>query len=193
MGPMIQIVLASTSVYRQELLRRLNLPFEATAPTVDESEYKKKIRDPRQLAETLAQLKARSLAQKDRVVIGGDQVAHLDGEILSKPGNVAKAKEQLLKMQGRTHLLTTSVCLVGLGPEVTFTDITRLKMRSLQEDEIERYIELDQPLDCAGSYKIEKAGISLMMEIQSEDFTAIQGLPLIRLAEALRQKGFKVP
>jgi septum formation protein len=190
---MKQLILASTSKYRQELLKRLPLEFTAQAPVADEDSYKDKGLGPRKLAETLATLKATSLKGPNKVVIGSDQVAHFEGRILSKPGNREKAIEQITLMAGKTHELITSVCVCDGDDEILFTDVTSLTMRALSQHEIERYVDFDQPFDCAGSYKIEKAGITLMSKIHSEDFSAIQGLPLLKLSQVLRQKGFRLP
>ncbi len=191
---MKQLILASTSVYRQELLKRLGLPFKAQAPGVDEAPFQhNKAFKPRELAEHLSQLKAHALASPEAVVIGGDQLVDFQGKILGKPHTEAAAIAQLKAMAGHSHDLITSVCVASAEGDVMFTDITRLTLRKLTDDEIECYVLQDQPLDCAGSYKIEKLGITLMEKIETQDFTAIQGLPLIKLATVLREKGFKLP
>ena len=190
---MKQLILASTSVYRQELLKRLGLAFKAQAPGIDEDAEKKKNFKPKELAEHLAQLKARALKNPDAVIIGGDQLVDFNGKILGKPGASAAAIEQLQAMSGKSHDLITAVCVASPEGEVMITDITRMTLRNLTRTEIERYVSQDQPLDCAGSYKIEKLGISLMEKIETEDFTAIQGLPFIKQAQVLREKGFQLP
>ncbi len=190
---MKQLVLASTSVYRQELLKRLGLSFKSQAPGIDEDAEKDKGLSPQKLAEHLAGLKARSLLTPGQVVVGGDQLVHFQGQILGKPGSVKAAIEQLLSMSGQSHDLITAVCVSSDQGEVLFTDITRMTLRNLTRSEVERYVEHDQPLDCAGAYKIEKLGITLMEKIETEDFTAIQGLPLMKLAKVLRDKGFQLP
>lgn len=184
------MVLASTSVYRQELLRRLGIPFISVPPQVDEELEKSKNLPPKELAEHLARLKARALAQEGRVVIGGDQLVHWQGKVLGKPHTVKKAVSQLQALAGQWHELITAVCVCDGLREHVFTDITRLQVRELTLEEIQAYVQRDQPLDCAGSYKIEKAGIALMDKIESEDFTSIQGLPLLKLSKILRQTGF---
>jgi septum formation protein len=187
------LILASTSVYRQELLRRLPLEFKAVAPLVDEEAHKNMNLAPLHLAENLARLKACSIKTPDSVVIGSDQIVHFEGQILGKPGNREKAIEQLQGLAGKSHELITSVCVWDQETEIVFTDTTHLIMRALSRIEIERYVDLDKPYDCAGAYKIEKAGITLMAKIESDDFTAIQGLPLLKLSQVLRQKGFRLP
>ncbi len=190
---MNQLILASTSVYRQELLKRLGLSFKAQAPGVDEDAEKKKGFQPRKLAEHLACLKARSLVAPGSVVIGGDQLVDFQGQILGKPGSIDTAIQQLQAMSGKSHILITAVCVASDGGETLITDITRMTLRTLTLSEIERYVHHDLPLDCAGAYKIEKLGIALMQKIETEDFTAIQGLPLMKLANVLREKGFQLP
>lgn len=190
---MKQLILASTSVYRQELLKRLGLPFKAQAPGVDEDAEKNKGLRPLKLAEHLACLKARSLMKPGYVVIGGDQLVDFQGKTLGKPGGREAAITQLQSMVGQTHDLITSVCVASDEGEVLMTDITQMTLRKLSLPEIERYIDHDQPMDCAGAYKIEKLGITLMEKIETDDFTAIQGLPLMKLSKVLREKGFNLP
>ncbi len=195
---MTPFVLASTSIYRKELLHKLGIDFNAIAPICDEDEVKKTVRDPYQLASTLAKMKAESLANKQNCVIGGDQVAslrHDDGsfEILGKPKSKEKAHTQLSKMQGRTHELITALCVIDRGQAYDILNITRLTMRPLTAKQIDFYIDQDQPLDCAGSYKIEKSGLTLMSHIESSDFSAIQGVPLIELCNLLNKIGYQLP
>jgi septum formation protein len=189
---MTPLVLASTSPYRRELLQKLGLPFTAAAPNCDEDHYKKLIKDPVELATTLARLKAESLATPDNCVIGGDQVAALDSEILGKPGSFEKACEQLMKMQGRTHRLITALHVVDRGIGHPILDITEIEMRPLTGAQIENYVRRDQPLDCAGSYKIEKSGLVLVRDLRTKDFSSIQGVPLIALTNLLSQLGYQI-
>jgi septum formation protein len=184
-----ELILASTSKYRQELLGRLDFPFKAMAPLIDEEKEKDPSLSPRALAEHLAKLKAGSLKGPGRVVIGGDQLVAFEGRILGKSHTAEKAVEQLLSMQGKTHELITAVCVFDEDHMMAFTDITQLTIKKLSKKQIERYVQLDNPIDCAGSYKIEKHGIKLFERIQSEDFTAIQGLPLIALNKVLENCG----
>ena len=189
---MTPLVLASTSPYRRELLQKLGLPFTAAAPNCDEDHYKKLIQDPIELAATLARLKAESLARPDNCVIGGDQVAALDSEILGKPGTFEKACEQLGKMQGRTHRLITALCVIHQGQAHPILDITEIQMRPLSRQQIENYVRRDQPLDCAGSYKIEKSGLVLVENLRTQDFSSIQGVPLIALTNLLSKLGYPI-
>jgi septum formation protein len=184
-----QLILASTSKYRRELLERLAIPFEAKAPLYDEDKEKTPGMAPRALAEKLALGKAQSLAREGLVVIGGDQLVAFEGQILGKSHTAEKAVEQLLAMQGKTHELITAICVFDGMKAIPYTDITHLKMRPMTRAEIERYVQLDNPIDCAGSYKIEKHGIMLFDKIDSQDFTAVTGLPLMELRKILERCG----
>ena len=190
-----RLILASTSRYRRALLERLSVPFEAVAPAVDEESLKDPTWEPRRLAEHLAQAKAESLRQAypTALLLGADQVAACEGHLLGKPGTVARAIEQLSLLQGRAHQLVTSICLLTPQGAFCHTDVTTLVMRPLRRDEIERYVEADRPLDSAGAYLLERLGIALFERIESRDFTAIVGLPLIELAAMLRRAGLNVP
>lgn len=194
---MTPLVLASTSPYRKELLQRLGLKFEAQRPLFDEDSVKLssvvKALPPDQLCLFLGTEKAKSLAQANNCVIGGDQMLVLNGEIIGKPGTSEKAISQLQKMQGKTHELLTSVSIFYRQEHHRFLNRTRMSMIPLTHEQIQHYVELDQPLDCAGSYKIEKHGITLFEKMETEDFTAIQGLPLLQLAQTLRQLGYIIP
>lgn len=183
-----QLILASTSKYRQELLSRLPFKFTALAPQIDEDKEKDPRLAPQALAEKLAYLKAASLKGLHRVVIGGDQLVSLEGRILGKAHTPEKAVEQLMSMQGKTHELITAICVFVDDKAIPFVDITRLHMKKLRREQIEYYVQLDMPIDCAGSYKIEKHGIMLFDKIESQDFTAIQGLPLIELNKILENQ-----
>ncbi|MBL8728853.1 MAG: septum formation protein Maf [Planctomycetes bacterium] len=192
---MADLVLASTSPYRRELLARLRLAFTCAPPGVDEGAVKRSGREPAAVVAELARQKATAVAARfpDAIVIGGDQCACLDGAVLDKPGTVAAAIAQLQRLSGRSHELHTAVAIVHPAGLVAWTDVTRLTMRPLSDAEIERYVTAERPLDCAGSYKIEALGIALFERIESADQSAIQGLPLLRLAAELRALGLSVP
>jgi septum formation protein len=186
-----RLILASTSRYRRELLERLRLPFEAMAPETDETPLPGEA--PAQLAERLALAKARALATRfpDAVVIGADQVADVDGHALGKPGTHARAVEQLRAMSGRTIVFQTALAVVREA--IGFAQVRRapvaVRFRALSDDEIETYLRTEQPYDCAGSAKCETLGIALLEAIDSDDPTALVGLPLIRTAQLLREAG----
>jgi septum formation protein len=192
---MPQLVLASTSPYRRQLLERLRVPFAWAAPGVDEQSQKTSGQGPMEIACGLARAKAERVfeAYPDALVVGSDQVATLDGQRLDKPGSADRAIDQLRRLRGHQHQLLTAVAIRHPGGLAEFVDVTRLCMRDLDDGEIDRYVAADQPLDCAGSYKIESLGISLFAAIDSEDQTAIQGLPLLRLSAELRQLGLRLP
>lgn len=189
------LVLASTSVYRRELLSRLGVPFTAAAPACDEEALKDPTLSPPALAAHLAREKARSLVPRwpQAYILGSDQLVEIDGAVLGKPGTAERATQQLLQLSGRSHRLVTAFALVGPGDAIAeHVDIHTLHMRSLTRVECERYVAADRPLDCAGSYKIEARGIALMERIEGGDFTAIMGLPLIAVTTALRAHAFEV-
>jgi septum formation protein len=192
--------LASTSVYRRQLLARLQIRFEVESPGVDETPEEGETAAA--LTGRLARQKARAVAARhpDAWVIGSDQVAVLtEGAgapaVLGKPGTVANAVSQLERCSGRTLEYLTAVALVRHADAslIEFTDHTRVVFRSLDRAAIERYVVADAPLDCAGSFKSEGLGISLCESIDSLDPTGIIGLPLLRLCGALRGAGFEIP
>jgi septum formation protein len=190
-----QLVLASTSPYRRALLERLGVAFRAKAPVCDESLVKAAESDAIRLAERLAYAKAESLLDSEpgATIIGGDQLVLFEGKVLGKPLSVDRAVDQLLSMSGKVHELITAI-VVRTGAQIfRHTDVTKLHMRPLSRPEIERYVQHEQPLDCAGSYKIESQGIALFERIDSEDQTAITGLPLIALVSILRELGVEIP
>ena len=186
-----ELILASTSRYRRELLERLRLPFAVIAPDVDETPAPGE--PPAALAQRLALAKARAVALQHptAVVIGSDQVADLDGQAIGKPGSHDKAALQLQAMRGRQVVFQTAVAVVcqasGLVQQA-LAPVT-VQFRALSDAEIERYLRLEQPYDCAGSAKCETLGISLLSALHSDDPTALVGLPLIRTAQMLRMAG----
>lgn len=189
---MTDIILASTSKYRQQQFLQLGLPFEAHRPLYDEDLAKTQLLglNPRELALALAEGKARSLAEKAKTVIGADQLVSLQGKILGKPGSVEACEQQLFEMQGQSHELITAVTVLHRGRAASILDVTTLKMRPLSMAQIKKYVKLDKAIDCAGGYKIEEHGMLLFDSIQSHDWSSIQGLPLLQLARILRDFGF---
>ena len=189
------LVLGSTSRYRRELLERLGLPFTVEAPHTDETPQPGET--PRALALRLALAKARAVAQQhpDAVVIGSDQVADLAGQPLGKPGEHARAVQQLRQMRGQTVVFQTAVAVVCAATGFEQVDLApvEVKFRDLSDAEIERYLRTEQPYDCAGSAKSEGLGIALLDAIHSDDPTALIGLPLIRTCRMLRAAGLVLP
>ena len=188
------VVLGSTSRYRRELLSRLNLPFEVAAPDVDETPQAGEA--PRELALRLALAKARAVATRhpQAVVIGSDQVADLAGQPLGKPGTHERAVEQLRRMRGQTVVFQTALAVVCQATGFEQVDLAPVKVqfRQLTDEEIETYLQLEKPYDCAGSAKSEGLGIALLDAIDNDDPTALVGLPLIRTARMLRAAGVKL-
>lgn len=192
------LILASTSAYRQALLSRLRLPFSAVGPEVDETPLPGEA--PAALAQRLAAAKACVVAARadDDWVIGSDQVAELagvsGGSALGKPGTRDAAIAQLTTMSGRVVVFHTALCLVHSNrSRLEAMDTTTVHVRVLSADEITRYVDSEQPLDCAGSFKSEGLGITLFEAIESRDPTALVGLPLIATSRLLREAGFALP
>jgi septum formation protein len=185
------LILASTSRYRRELLERLRLPFEVRSPDVDETPRAGEA--PAALAQRLALAKARAIAAShaDAVVIGSDQVADLDGAPIGKPGTHARAVEQLRTMRGRSVVFHTAVAVLRAATGYAGTALVSVtvRFRVLTDAQIEHYLHTEQPYDCAGSAKCETLGIALLDAIESDDPTALIGLPLIRTSALLREAG----
>jgi septum formation protein len=190
-APLPELILASTSRYRRELLERLRIPFRAESPAVDETPHPGE--PPARLAERLALAKAHALAGRfpDAVVIGADQVADVDGAPIGKPGSHERAVEQLRDMSGRTIVFQTALAVVRAS--IGFAEVRRVpvsvRFRTLSDAEIEFYLRTEQPYDCAGSAKCETLGIALLDAIASDDPTALIGLPLIQTSALLRAAG----
>ncbi|GJI90351.1 Maf-like protein [Duganella hordei] len=185
------LVLASSSAYRKELLSRLQLPFEVAVPDIDETPLAGE--SPSATALRLAREKAAAVAAKmpGYIVIGSDQVATLDGEQIGKPGNHANALAQLRKMRGREVIFHTALCVFdGRNGQAQVEDIrTAVTFRDLPDAELDAYLRIEQPYDCAGSAKNEALGIAILERIDSGDPTALTGLPLIALTGMLRRIG----
>jgi septum formation protein len=193
--PSPPLILASTSIYRRQLLDRFGLPYAVEAPGVDESPRPGE--KPSSLAVRLARAKAEAVAllHPEAWVIGSDQVAEREGSALGKPGGHARAAAQLRDASGKVVRFHTAVCLHHAGSQQTFTHVDRtdVRFRDLDEATIERYLAAERPFDCAGSFKSEGLGIALFESIRNEDPTALVGLPLIALATMLREAGFELP
>ena len=186
-----RLILGSTSRYRRELLERLQIPFDQASPDVDETPSPGE--NPRALAERLALAKAHAVARQfpQAVVIGSDQVADLDGLPLGKPGTHERAVAQLRQMRGKTVIFQTAVAVVCLESGFSQSAVAPVKVtfRDLGDDEIENYLRAEQPYDCAGSAKSEGLGIAILSSIESDDPTALVGLPLIRTCNMIRAAG----
>jgi septum formation protein len=187
------LMLASTSRYRRELLERLRLPFHIARPEVDETPLDGESVPAMAGRLALAKAEAIALQHPGSWVIGADQAAELDGQPLGKPGNREAAIAQLSAMSGREVRFHTAVSLVRDEQALQVRDVTTVRFRTLAPAEIERYVDTEQPFDCAGSFKSEGLGIALFEAIDSSDPTALVGLPLIAVARMLRETGFDLP
>ncbi|WP_051278107.1 Maf family protein [Solimonas flava] len=187
------LVLASGSRYRAELLARLRLPFVAKASAVDETPAPGEAAEA--LVQRLARAKAAALASSHpgQWILGSDQVASLDDAILGKPGSLERARVQLSRCSGRAVRFLTAVALTDGERMLEALDLTLVRFRALRADEIERYIETEPALDCAGSFKCESYGITLFDAIESRDPTALVGLPLIAVRRLLAEAGTPLP
>jgi len=187
------LILASRSPYRRQLLKRLGLPFKARAPGV--AERARPGESPRQRALRLAADKALAVAQghPGAWVIGSDQVADCGGQVLDKPGTAARARSQLRQSSGRLVRYHTAVCLArhDRGVVARHVDVTRVYLRRLTEADIRAYVARDHPLDCAGALRVESLGVALIRRLESSDGTALIGLPLIWLSQALAKIGLR--
>jgi septum formation protein len=189
-----RIVLASSSQYRRALLARLGLPFDVRAPALDETALPGEVA--RETALRLAQAKARAVAADwpEALIIGSDQVAVLDGMALGKPGTHANAVAQLKAMRGKSVVFHTALALLNAttGALQSAEVPTTVRFRRYSDPEIERYLVAERPYDCAGAAKIEGIGIALVAAVESTDPSALIGLPLIELAEMLRNEGVAI-
>ena len=190
---MSDLILASSSRYRAQLLQRLKIPFTAKSPNLDETALDSEL--PEDLALRLAKEKANKIHKIHRkaVIIGSDQVCAYEGSILGKPLTEDQARKQLQSFSDNCINFFTAICVLTAKEHFQHIDKTTVHFRKLSDDEIDRYIEIEQPLDCAGAFKVEGMGISLFKSIQSEDPTALVGLPMIKLSEFLRQAEYMIP
>lgn len=190
---MRRLVLASTSRWRGELLARLGLPFEQLDSGVDEAPLQGAGLSAEQLATRLAISKAEALAGRcpDALILGGDQVAALDELQLGKPGSAERAREQLARLQGRTHRLVTAVALHDprRGTTRHRLDVHHMQMRALSARQIAAYVAADHPIECAGAYRVEALGATLFTAMAGDDWTAIIGLPLLAVTALLAEAG----
>ena len=190
-----KIILASSSPYRKELLKRLDITFTTISPEVNERYFQDELISDYVLR--LAKTKAESIVSKNdsSLIIAADQALQCDKKILGKPGNYNKAKEQLIFMSNRSLTFYTGLCLINTETKIIEEDVVsfRVDFRKLTESEIENYLVKEKPYDCVGSFKSEKLGISLLKKMNGDDPTALIGLPLIRLCKMLRNQGVDIP
>ena len=191
----MQLVLASTSPYRKALLEKLRLAFETAAPEIDESAHPGET--PSALVERLAVEKAQAVSggYRDALIIGSDQVAVAGDKVLGKPGNREKARRQLRLLSGKRVVFMTGLCLLNSATGRLQADVVdyTVTFRTLTDQQISRYLELEQPFDSAGSFKSEGLGITLFAAMQGSDPNALIGLPLIRLTSMLAKEGWVLP
>ncbi|MCG6155987.1 Maf family protein [Rubinisphaera margarita] len=191
-----QLILASGSRYRRELLEQLGVAFQTVSPRVDESAIQERTDlSPQQVAEQLAYWKAAAVSEQfpDAVVIGSDQVATIDGRILQKPETRERTITQIRELSGRTHFLLAAVCVKQGREERQFCVEARMAMKPLSQAAIEAYVDQDQAFDCVGGYRWESAGERLFESVETSDPTAIIGLPLEELTPVLEGFGIRVP
>ncbi|KJJ99959.1 septum formation inhibitor Maf [Pseudomonas sp. 21] len=192
---MLPLILASSSPYRRELLQRLRLPFECASPDIDETPLPGEGAE--QLVRRLAESKARTLAQHypAHLIIGSDQAAVNGSRILGKPHNLERATEQLKDASGKSVSFLTGLCLLNSQNGVAQIDCVpfTVHFRNLDDARIRRYLEAEQPFDCAGSFKAEGLGVSLFRSTEGEDATSLVGLPLIRLVDMLLAEQVEIP
>lgn len=188
------IILASSSPYRRQLLDRLRLDYECRSPDIDETRLDGEA--PVDYVRRLAEAKARKVAREfpRAAVIGSDQCAVLDGEILGKPGNHERALQQLRRARGKTVRFHTAICVMRLADGLTLIEEVpfEVEFRELEDAQIERYLRTEKPYDCAGSFKAEGYGICLFRALRGDDPNALIGLPLLKLVTLLERAGIAV-
>ncbi len=191
----MKLILGSTSPFRKELLNKLGLSFTADAPEIDETMHTGE--RPQALLQRLALEKARAVAEKhtSALVIGSDQVACIDNDILGKPGNRERAIAQLTQAVGKRVSFYTGLCLLnsGSGESQVICEPFHVHFRPLSQVQIEHYLDAEQPYNCAGSFKSEGLGISLFEKLEGDDPNSLIGLPLIRLIAMLEHEGISIP
>jgi septum formation protein len=192
----MEIILASSSIYRKELLAKLGLNFKCIGPDIDEDIIKSDQNlDFQEKAIKLATEKANAIFKDhpNAIIIGSDQICHNDDKIFSKSESIEKSIDILRELSGKTHYLTTAYCIRKNEKTITHINKTTLIMRELSDLQIKNYLRLDKPIDCAGSYKLELNGISLFKAVKTDDYTGIIGLPIIQLGNDLEKLGCKIP
>ncbi|MCF2950400.1 Maf family nucleotide pyrophosphatase [Paraglaciecola aquimarina] len=190
----MKITLASSSKYRQNILKKLHLAFDCLAPDIDEAAMETETVEQQVLRLAIKKAKAVALVKPDNYVIGSDQLACFDGQPLGKPGNFAKAKQQLLLINGQTVQFYTGLCIIHKNNQQMeyLVDVFEVKFRQLTEQQISTYLKIEQPYDCAGSFKCESLGISLFKSLNGRDPNSLIGLPLIGLVDLFNQMGINI-
>ena len=193
MSAPMHLILASSSPYRRQLLERLGIPFASISPNIDETPLQGE--SPKALTIRLAHEKAKAVSQQHphAWIVGSDQSADLQGQIIGKPGDHDRAFAQLKQMQGQTVVFHTALCLLGPNFCKTIEVPTKVQFRSLPDEVLDNYLRIEKPYDCAGSAKSEGMGIILLEKVESDDPSALIGLPLIALCTLLREAGFSIP
>ena len=191
--PDYKLLLATESPRKIELLKRLQVPFQIEAAAIDEFPFRGE--NTKSMTERLAMKKAKLLSGRYplNAILATDQSASISGHLLNKPETIQKARSTLRKISGQTIIFYTSAIMIFEGTIKRHTEETIVKVRRLEEQEIIRYIDKDQPLNCSGAFKVESLGISLFQSIESNDPTALEGLPLIQVAQWLREIGWVIP
>lgn len=194
-GNIINLILASSSSYRRKLLQRLKIPFHCESPDINESPHVDETAT--ELVLRLAETKVRAVASiyPQSLIIGSDQIGTINDEILTKPGNYKNARNQLARISGQSVKFLTGLCLLNTINNRTQKDCVSytVHFRSISENEVERYLNKEKPYDCTGSFKSEEYGISLVERMEGDDPTSLVGLPLIRLADMLRNENQHIP
>ncbi len=189
------LILGSTSPFRKALLKKLHIPFQVDSPDIDETPLQAET--PQAMVSRLALEKAKKVAEKhpNALIIGSDQCAVVDGEVMGKPGHHAKAVQQLQRSSGNTVSFYTGLCLLDSASGEYQRDCIPfyVTFRELTDSEINHYLYRDQPYNCAGSFKSEGLGITLFSRMQGDDPSSLIGLPLIRLCDMLREQGVSLP
>ncbi len=191
----MNIVLASRSVFRQQQLSSLGLEFKCTASNVNEDITKKETLPPIELAKKLSRLKAQAVHQKnsDQITIGSDQLICFNNELLGKTNSLSECAQQLYKLSGHTHELITGLCVIYKDKHYEHQNKTLMSMKALTPEQCQNYVDHEKSHVCAGGYKIERSGIALFDKITTDDFTSIQGLPLMALVDILNKINYPLP
>lgn len=190
----MKTVLASASKYRKEQLQSIGLKFDVQPSLLDEEPIKNKYKDVQKITEELAKAKALDVLEKfpNSLVIGGDQMLEFESKAIGKAGTKENAIEQLLAMSAKQARLITSICVASSKKTEVITVIANMKFKKLSEDQISKYVDFANPIDCSGSFKLEKGGVALFDTIECEDHTSIIGIPLMKLSQILMENATEI-